>query len=92
MISGFACSGFNKTMNGRTLTGYNLDYINPYTRIEVIPGNDNEYGVVLLGMGVSPAQGINEEGLVIDQFSRPATNVKKSNEKYHTKEIWFLRF
>lgn len=78
----FPCSAVNKTVDGRTLFGGNMDWINPYTQIKIEPGKDGKNGVIYLGYGerelIAFSGGVNEKGLALDFFSTPPKEVKKS--------------
>lgn len=77
-----ACSGFYITNGKKILAGNNEDYINPKTKMWIIPSEQGNYGRVFFGFDdYNPQGGINEKGLFFDGFATNPKKVVKSAEK-----------
>jgi penicillin V acylase-like amidase (Ntn superfamily) len=81
-MSIFACSGFYINRGNKILAGNNEDYINPNTKMWIIPSEKGKYGKIFFGFDdYFPQGGINEKGLFFDLFSTNPKKVLKSAKK-----------
>jgi hypothetical protein len=84
-----ACSGFYITQGDRILAGNNEDFINPKTKMWVIPGEKGKYGKIFFGFDdYSPQGGINEKGLFFDGFATELKKVLKSAGKPRYEKVY----
>lgn len=85
--SGYACSMYKITQDGKTIVGNNEDWINANTEIWFVPAGNNLYGVMNVGFDNNFTQGaINDAGLMFDGFAMPYLKVKNSKGKTKVKE------
>ena len=77
-----ACSMHKITRDGKTIVGNNEDWISPNSQFWFDPGDQENYGVMYMGLLDNFAQGaINEAGLVFDGFGNPYLEVKNTAGK-----------
>ncbi len=80
--SGFACSMYKLTNNGKTIVGNNEDFMSPNSQFWFEKGSLNTFGVMYMGLLNNFAQGaINEKGLVFDGFWEPYLEIKNTDDK-----------
>jgi len=88
-LTSFACTGFYVTRDGNIFAGNNEDYINPKTKMWVIPAENNKYGKILFGFDdYNPQGGINEKGLFFDGFATQPMPATKSKDKPNYENIY----
>lgn len=84
-----ACSGFYITQDNKILAGNNEDFINPKTKMWVIPSEKGKFGKIFFGFDdYFPQGGINEKGLFFDGFATEPKKVLKSAEKPRYEKIY----
>ena len=72
--TGSACTIVTMSRGGTTLIGNNEDWLDPRTRMWIVPATADEYGRVLFGFAPHFIQGgINEHGLFLDANGLPPT-------------------
>ncbi len=77
----YACTGFCISKGDTVLVGNNEDHNDPDTKVFYVPAEKGKYGKVYFGFDF-PQGGMNEKGLVWDEFSvRPLKKVKNSLDK-----------
>ena len=80
--SGYSCSMYKITQDGKTIVGNNEDWINGNSEIWFVPAKDNKYGVMNIGFDNGFAQGaVNEAGLMFDGFAMSYLEVKNTKGK-----------
>ena len=77
-----ACTGFYYSNGNIALAGNSEDWINPFSRIWVIPAEQNKFGGVYFGFSEGGIQGgINDQGLFYDGFATKSLKVILSKDK-----------
>ncbi len=80
--SGFACTFFMSTLNGKTWFGNNEDFMDADTNIWFFPPEAGKYGRLYFGYNNGfPQGGMNDHGLCFDGASTPPSNLKFSGNK-----------
>ena len=88
-ISTFACSGFYIEQGDKLLAGNNEDYINPNTKMWIIPSEKGRFGKIVFGFDdYFPQGGINEKGLFFDGFGAEQKKVLKSLGKPRYEKLY----
>ena len=80
--SGYSCSMYKITINGKTIVGNNEDWLSPNSQFWFIPKGNEKYGVMHVGfINGFPQGGINEAGLMFDGFAMDYLEVKNGQGK-----------
>jgi len=84
-----ACSGFYIKRGDIILAGNNEDFINPKTKMWIVPGENGNYGKIFFGFDdYYPQGGINEKGLFFDGFGAEQKKVLKSLGKPKYEKVY----
>ena len=76
------CTGFLVTDGDVVLAGNNEDYVNPQTKVWLVPAGDGRFGRIYFGFdNLSPQGGMNERGVFFDGFATAPRKVVRSTGK-----------
>lgn len=88
-VTTIACSGFYIKRGDRIFAGNNEDFINPKTKMWVVPSKNGNYGKIFFGFDdYYPQGGINEKGLFFDGFATESKKVFKSVGKPKYEKVY----
>ncbi|MEL7220512.1 MAG: tetratricopeptide repeat protein [Bacteroidota bacterium] len=80
--AGNARSMYKVTTGGKTVVGNNEDWVSPNSQFWYVPAEEQQYGVMYMGLLNNFAQGaINEAGLMFDGFANPYLEVNNTEGK-----------